>query len=63
VDLPRVWDRLYRGDRSRAQKGLGLGLSLVRAIALAHRGEATVRPRPGGGSVFSLAVPDALTQV
>jgi signal transduction histidine kinase len=55
-DLPRIWDRLYRGDRSRGQKGLGLGLSLVRAIALAHHGEADVVPRPGGGSLFRLTL-------
>ncbi len=32
ADLPRIWDRLYRGDKSRSQRGLGLGLSLVRAF-------------------------------
>jgi signal transduction histidine kinase len=56
-DVTRIWDRLYRGDRSRGQKGLGLGLSLVRAIATAHLGEAGVSPRPGGGAVFRLALP------
>jgi signal transduction histidine kinase len=60
-DLPRIWDRLYRGDRSRGRKGLGLGLSLVRAIALAHRGEASVATGPGG-SVFRLSLPAALTE-
>jgi signal transduction histidine kinase len=54
-DLPHVWDRLYRGDRSRGQKGLGLGLSLVRAIALAHGGEATVASTHGG-SCFTIAL-------
>jgi signal transduction histidine kinase len=56
-DEGRIWDRLYRGDRSRGARGLGLGLSLVRAIATAHRGSAGVRARPGGGAVFSIEVP------
>jgi signal transduction histidine kinase len=58
-DLPRIWDRLYRGDRSRGRKGLGLGLSLVRAIAAAHHGEAGVAAGEGGGSVFRLSLPAA----
>lgn len=56
-DLPRIWERLYRGDRSRSERGLGLGLSLVRAIARAHGGEATVESSPGRGSVFRLRLP------
>ena len=51
-DLPRIWDRLYRGDRSRAQRGLGLGLSLVRAIALAHGGEVERRVGSGPGRLL-----------
>ena len=56
-DLPQIWDRLYRADRSRGQRGLGLGLSLVRAIATAHRGEASVTSAPGKGARFRLALP------
>jgi signal transduction histidine kinase len=56
-DLPRIWDRLYRGDRSRSERGLGLGLSLVRAIARAHGGEATVESSPGRGAAFRLRLP------
>jgi signal transduction histidine kinase len=56
-DLPRIWDRLYRGDRSRSERGLGLGLSLVRAIARAHGGEATVASAQGRGSTFRLVLP------
>ena len=55
-DLPRIWDRLFRGDRSRAEKGLGLGLSLVRAVARAHGGSAEVASVPGR-TVFTLRLP------
>lgn len=51
-DLPRIWQRLYRGDKSRSAKGLGLGLSLVKAVVEAHGGRATVESTPGQGSVF-----------
>jgi signal transduction histidine kinase len=53
-DLPRVWDRLYRGDRSRTERGLGLGLSLVKAIVEAHGGQATVSSEVGVGSTFEV---------
>ncbi len=56
-DLPHVWERLFRGDRSRSERGLGLGLSLVRAIALAHGGDADVESVPGKGSRFTLRLP------
>jgi signal transduction histidine kinase len=56
-DLPHVWERLFRGDRSRSERGLGLGLSLVRAIALAHEGDAAVESTPGRGSRFTLRLP------
>lgn len=56
-DLPHVWERLFRGDRSRSERGLGLGLSLVRAIAVAHGGEVAVESTPGAGSRFSLRLP------
>jgi signal transduction histidine kinase len=59
--LPRIWDRLYRVDPSRAERGLGLGLSLVKAIALAHGGRVAVESTPGQGSTFVLALPLAST--
>jgi signal transduction histidine kinase len=58
-DLPHVWERLFRGDRSRSERGLGLGLSLVRAIARAHGGEAAVDSVLGKGSRFALRLPSA----
>jgi signal transduction histidine kinase len=53
----KIWRRLYRGDASRSQRGLGLGLSLVKAIVEAHHGTITVDDAPGGGSRFTLRIP------
>jgi signal transduction histidine kinase len=53
-DLPRIWERLYRGDRSRSEHGLGLGLSLVRAIVGAHKGRIEVRSTPDHGATFTI---------
>jgi len=52
-----VWRRLYRGDASRSERGLGLGLTIVRAVAEAHGGSATVGDAPGGGAQFQLRLP------
>jgi signal transduction histidine kinase len=53
----RIWDRLFRGDRSRAERGLGLGLSLVRAIVQAHAGSVSVESATGRGSAFTVSLP------
>lgn len=57
-EIAKVWDRLYRGDASRSQRGLGLGLSLVKAVVRAHRGTVAVENAPGGGARFSLTLPE-----
>ena len=57
AEQARIWERLYRGDQSRSQRGLGLGLSLVRAIVEAHGGQAAVANGPGGGAVFTVRLP------
>lgn len=57
-DLPRIFDRLYRGDQSRATRGLGLGLSLVKAYVEAQGGTVSVTSSPGKGSTFTLRLPN-----
>lgn len=56
-DLPRIFDRLYRGDQSRATRGLGLGLNLVRAYVEAQGGTVRVDSKPGNGSTFEIGLP------
>jgi signal transduction histidine kinase len=56
-ELSRIWDRLFRGDRSRAERGLGLGLSLVKAIVEAHGGTVHAESELGRGSTFVVSLP------
>ena len=56
-DLPRIFERFYRCDESRSQEGLGLGLSLARAIARAQGGDITVSSTPSVGSTFTITLP------
>jgi signal transduction histidine kinase len=57
--LDRIFDRFGRADagRSRESGGVGLGLSIVRAIAEVHGGSVAVRSHPGEGSTFELVLP------
>lgn len=55
--LPFIWDRLYRAEASRSARGLGLGLSLVKAIVEAHGGTVTATSTPGAGSTFTVRLP------
>jgi signal transduction histidine kinase len=58
-DLPRIWERLYRADKSRNEHGLGLGLSLVKAIIEAKGGTVSAKSEPGEGSEFTVCLPEA----
>ncbi len=53
----KIWTRLYRGDKSRSQRGLGLGLSLVKAVVEAHGGTVTVSSQVNQGSEFTVSLP------
>jgi signal transduction histidine kinase len=57
-DLPRIWERLFRGDRSRSARGLGLGLSFVRAIVNAHGGTSSAASAGAGkGTTITVILP------
>ena len=57
ADIKKIFQRLYRADKSRSQKGLGLGLALVDAVIKAHKGEITVANLPQNGTVFKVRLP------
>ncbi|MFD9906145.1 sensor histidine kinase [Streptomyces sp. NPDC059063] len=59
ADLPHVFDRFWRADKSRtrATGGSGLGLAIVRNLVQAHGGTVTVQSAPGRGAVFTLRLP------
>ena len=58
-EVPRLFERFARLERSRTsgRGGYGLGLSILRAIARAHRGTATARSLPEGGLAIEVALP------
>ena len=60
-DLPRIFERFYRCDQSRSQAGIGLGLSLARAIARVHGGDITATSTLNQGSTFTVTLPKSRT--
>ncbi|MFE1884180.1 sensor histidine kinase, partial [Streptomyces diastatochromogenes] len=60
-DLPHVFDRFWRAEKSRSRRtgGSGLGLPIVRHLVAAHGGTAEAASEPGAGAVFTLRLPAA----
>jgi heavy metal sensor kinase len=56
-DFSNIFERFYRCDPSRSNAGVGLGLSLVMAIARSHGGDVAVTSSPGKGSTFTVSLP------
>jgi two-component system phosphate regulon sensor histidine kinase PhoR len=58
-ELPRVFERFYKSDQSRASQGSGIGLAIVKHAVEAHGGSVSVESELGRGSTFSLSIPAA----
>ena len=58
-DLPRLFERFFRGEASGRRRGTGLGLAIAREIIRAHGGEITASSEPGIGTTFRIALPPA----
>jgi len=56
-ETTRAFERFWRAESARSQRGHGLGLALVRHIFKAHQGEVTIVSQPGRGTTVTLAVP------
>jgi two-component system phosphate regulon sensor histidine kinase PhoR len=56
-DLPRLFERFYRGDQARTSRGTGLGLAIVKHIVTSAGGEAVATSEPGAGLSIRISFP------
>jgi two-component system phosphate regulon sensor histidine kinase PhoR len=61
-DLPRLFERFFKADKSRASSGTGLGLAIVKHVVHAHGGQVGVESELGRGSTFWLTLPLAASR-
>ncbi|HIE53195.1 MAG TPA: HAMP domain-containing protein [Armatimonadetes bacterium] len=59
-ELPHVWERFHKVDKSRSRGGTGLGLAIVKHIVEAHGGTVQVTSKVGEGSTFTFTLPAAV---
>ncbi len=62
-ELPRIWERFYRAESSRAGSGTGLGLAIVKELTEAMGGAVAVESAPGQGSCFTIYLPRVVAPV
>jgi len=58
-DLPRIFERFYKADRSRGGGGTGIGLAVARHAVEAHGGAIYAESTPGEGSIFTFTLPSS----
>jgi signal transduction histidine kinase len=56
-DMAYMWSPLFRGDQSRSKRGMGIGLSLVKAFVGLHGGKVQAKSQVGEGSTFTITLP------
>jgi signal transduction histidine kinase len=57
-ELPHIFDRFYRVDKSRSTIGFGLGLSIAQSIAMAHGGKIVAKANTPQGTIFTISLPN-----